>query len=173
MAKIYRVSFIVTVCTLVMLSSEAFCERQIMSSKETLQGIKSFYVIVEAIDPKIKSDELFHKQIVNDVELKLMMADIDLVHKTVISEDTTFLCVSASIMKTKLARYIYTIRVIVKQPVYLCRNEKIVCDASTWECTGLGVTSDIRDIRNMIKSKIDDFIIDYLSVNPKGDDKEL
>ena len=68
----------------------------------------------------------------------------------------------------RILGYVYNIGVHLYQGVILERNYKVLYEASTWNKSFVGITPILNDIRAHIKDRIDVFINDYLSVNPKN-----
>jgi hypothetical protein len=138
----------------------------------TLKGLTGVGVVVESLNPEVEQDGLTKDQIKTDVELKLRMAGIK-----VFSEEEwlqtpgcQFLIVNAHLMRFKSGSYIYQIDVGLNQKDFLKRAAEIDTFATTWQSVVLGICSlsDGRNkVRNAVKDRVDKFIEDYLSVNPK------
>jgi hypothetical protein len=143
---------------------------------QSLEGLSAIYVVVEHLNPEIEGKGgLTSGQIQTDIELKLRMAGIKIASTSGASEipGMPFLYVKVSTMSMSLYKmpelYACNINISLNQWVYLSRDLSISAIASTWERQFFGTVgiSRIGSIRDVIKDKVDIFINDYLSVNPK------
>ena len=144
---------------------------------ESLRGIKGAYVIILDLEPDIEKDGLRKDQIKTDVELKLRLAGIkggaknsNGVEWLLKEPGGLWLQVSVGSIKLEIGSYIYDVAVVLHQMVYLERNTKIKISAETWRRDYFGIVgeNEVADvIRNSIKDLMDEFINDYLTVNPK------
>jgi hypothetical protein len=138
--------------------------------RETLRGLKGVLVEIESIEPEIEQDGLTKAQIQTDVELKLRLAGIKVLSEEEWQKEKgrPFFYVCAHVRKYKvLSSYVFNIDIQLNQDVYLERYLNFKIGAPTWSVSCLGIISDLNDIRNVVKDKIDIFINAYLSVNPK------
>lgn len=153
--------------------------------KATLRGLTGVYVLVEKINDSVKDYGITENQIRTDVELRLRKAGI-----RVLSQSESFntpgepyLYIKIGIVNIQTSGdnfrfgYAYDITVSLEQDVLLER--KIMADkntpvqipisAATWERGTLGVLpkADVRSIRDDVNDYIDQFINDFLAVNPR------
>ena len=73
-------------------------------------------------------------------------------------------------MKDESGLYSYFVTVKFVQTVHLVRYKKIICFAPTWESTGVFGTvgeENVDSIRIDVRDQVNEFINDYLAVNPK------
>jgi len=138
----------------------------------SLRGLKGVHVLVAKLPPDFEGN-LTREQIQTDVELKLRLVGIK-----VVSEKEQFsmpgrpyLYVTVCGVKTFTEGVAWQIDIQLSQDVYLERDPKISVDATTWSVGRGGFLGKmkIEEIRNEVKDLVDQFINDYLSVNPKGE----
>ncbi len=155
----------------VILSSMAYAQ----SSKndiECLRGLKGVYVLVENLLSDIEADGLHKADIQTDVEWKLRLAGIKVLAKEEQLEEpgSPYLYINVNSKKLDVGLYAFSISIRLKQKVFLARNLKPnVYFATTWNMDLVGTVGEqkVDNIRNFVKDNVDDFINDYLSVNPK------
>ncbi len=140
-------------------------------TRQSIRGHRGIYVWVVDLDPRIEKDGLTESLIRADVILKLKRAGIRVLSKEKWFDvvGNPYLYVNANILKLpETKEYIYCIRVSFKQTVYLLKEPIEILGADTWSTGGrIGITPDLRKIRNSINELVDRFISAYLSVNPK------
>ena len=137
----------------------------------SLRGIHALRVVVEDLSSAVEQAGLHRTDIQTDVELKLRLAGIK-----VLPEDaqplSPYLYVNANVHANVIlgqydsGRHSYAVDCELHQYVILARDESIRTMAATW-IVGFAGTSNLQQIRDSIKDLVDEFINDYLSVNPK------
>jgi hypothetical protein len=132
----------------------------------TLKGIKALNVLVEDLPDGAKTLGLTKEMIQTDVELKVRLAGI----RAVSSEERAKLpgspALYVNIIVSDDSRAAH-IEVVLEQNVSLERNGQSVLAATTWS-TGILVTNPTaQGLRNFTKDHVDQFVNDWLSVNPK------
>lgn len=163
---------LITVAVLLLVSPCVDAENYfpfVTDDKETLRGIKGINVLIEHIAPEAERFGLTEGKLQTDVELKLRMAGIEVSQ----IEPYPFLYVNINTSHGS-GIFAYNITVSVDQLVSLERNPNLKFFATTWNEGMLGSTweryLEIR-VRNTIKDLIDEFLNDYLAVNPKEESK--
>ncbi|MFC1814723.1 hypothetical protein ACFL0M_02040 [Thermodesulfobacteriota bacterium] len=157
--------FIFAILLLLILPSLVFGD----SDEESLRGIKGFNVSVEEFDPELERDGLTIGLIQTDIELKLRMAGIKVLPEGELFKEPGMPYLYILVNGKKLINmneYVYNINVLVYQNALLIRNKEQY-SVQTWDTSLIGGSPDIQDIRQSIKDLMDDFLADYLSVNPK------
>lgn len=165
--KMILVSLMVVILSSMVYARSTRCE------VESLRGLKGVNVTVEDLKSDIEADGLRKDSIQTDVELKLRLAGIK-----VLTEEEQFkepgypyLYVNVNSVKSNLApTYAFSIEISLKQVVLLVRDLKIrVFAAATWRKGSVGIVGEqkVDSIRDGVKDGVDEFINDYLSVNPK------
>jgi len=141
----------------------------------SLRGLTGVRVAVEDLRTEIKKDLPFDEdQIRVDVELELTMAGIKVLseEERIKTPGNPHLYVNLTIKRLlNMPIFYFDIEIDLRQGVYLDRNPNINLIGTTWETGVTGVIGNdkVSEIRNVIKDKLDIFIDDYLSVNPKGE----
>jgi len=138
---------------------------------ESLRGLKGVYVIIESLKPDIEADGLREDQIQTDVELKLRLAGIKVLTEEEWEKELGCPCLYVKVSARKWESiYSCSTDVELHQDVYLVRDSSIrVFGAITWYKSSFGLIGEMKvyQIRDSIKDYVDEFINDYLSVNPK------
>jgi len=141
--------------------------------KESLKGLNGVYLIVERLNPDIEKDGLTKNSIKTAVELKLRMAGIKVLTKEEIFKDpdSPVLHVQVVSIKERTIDSFYAIGINIElyQHVFLIRDKSIIFHTATW-CDKLVVmrlAKEVYSLKDVIKDRIDEFINDYLAVNPK------
>ena len=87
---------------------------------------------------------------------------------------STHLYVNINTTNSQSGLFACTIIVELNQIVRLDRNPNLSCPATTWnrEITSIGRGKEMEmGVRNSLKGLVDEFISDYLAVNPKQANK--
>jgi hypothetical protein len=136
--------------------------------KETLRGIDAMRISVERLEPDAKKDGLTEDKIKADVELKFRLAGITILTETSLAGPFFDVFVATTYDKESKG-FIYTIDVGFFQEVMLKRNSNVSLLSPTWYIRKHGYIDEKsleRKIRDSVKDFVDQFLIDYLSVNP-------
>ena len=153
-----------------------FCASDVFAQQpkfeiESLRGLKGICVVIESLSPDIEKDGLRIENIQTDVELKLRLAGIKVLtgEERIKEPGTPFLYVNVSSSKSELGIYTFSINIQLRQLVFLARDLDTRIFACTWIKGTIGTigANNVVDIRDYVKDNVDNFINDYLSVNPK------
>jgi hypothetical protein len=140
-------------------------------NRASLRGVEGVYVKVEGLTPQMEKEGLKESVIRKDVESALRTAGIRTVSKAkwVDMMGSPHLYVNINCLNLEETKeYIYSIRIAFRQNVYPEREPILILGATTWSVGGvIGITQSIDKIRASLKSRVDEFIKAYLSVNPK------
>jgi len=134
--------------------------------RETLRGLKGIQVLVEPITLA----GLTESTLKTDVELKLRKAGIRVLTKDewLLTQGYPYLYVNVTAIELKSPQeFIYSVNVGLTEDVILSRNRSIETSATTWKKSALGITPDLRAVREAVGDQVDKFMNDYLAVNPK------
>ncbi len=139
---------------------------------ESLRGIKGIHVVIESLNPDIEKDGLRIENIQTDVELKLRLAGFKvLTEKEWLNEPgEPYLYVNVNSMKHEIGTHVFKVDIGLIQTVHLKRDTKIFLQATTWSSGIIGYVEKekgVNYVRDSVKDLMDEFINDYLSVNPK------
>jgi hypothetical protein len=140
------------------------------SERDTLRGLKGIYIFVDKLKEEVIRDGLTIEDVRTDAELKLRLKGIH-----VLSEQDWYkepggphLYIDINVLKLKPTKtYVFAISVSLKQGVSLIRSSDIEVFGITWSTWGVGITTELQDIRVRIEEHVDRFITAYLSINPK------
>ena len=143
-------------------------------------GLKAVAVFVENIDQEAIKDGLNKEQIKTDVELRIREAGIKVVSVekclTLLPTSSYLYVIVSTVKFFSGLEYVYGTSVQLKQQVVIERKKteipsKAYLWATTWEKSdGVGITPVedlVRNVREHLNEKVDDFINDYLAENPK------
>lgn len=165
-----------------LLATSSVASAQFTPSKENLRGLIGVRLIVmfgncpsrnlsncaEGLEESQRPEVL--KMLEADAAAKLQNAGIPLFG---LADERNFkaggpkLIVTVTLNKTNGFNYPIVTEVKLLQRARLVRNPSIEYDAITWSRNGVGGQLEIPIMRSQIASLIDQFIEDYLSVNPK------
>jgi hypothetical protein len=143
--------------------------------KESLKGLTGVWVLIERFrDPNIREEGgLTTSQLQTDVELKLRKAAISVLTKEerLATKDAPCLYVRVNpVTIPEIPFYAYSIEVELKQTVLLIRNPSIeVVGCSTWARGMAGYAGKalfVKTIREVVGDMVDQFINDFLALNP-------
>ncbi|MFC1485468.1 hypothetical protein ACFL55_00395 [Candidatus Latescibacterota bacterium] len=156
---------------MILISTSGYAQN---SDIESLRGLTGIYVLVENLQSEIIADGLNEEQIQTDVELKLRLAGIKVLTREEFLKESghPHLYIIVNSIKNKTGLYSYSIIVSLDQSIYLQRNPEIdIFGATTWRSkyniSTVGEFYIDTSVRDAIKDRIDIFINDYLSVNPR------
>jgi len=141
--------------------------------RDTLKGLEGIGVVVKQINPEVEKYGLRKQQIQTDVELRLRQNGIRVFspEEVLSTPGSPYLSVNVSVFIRADGRKLaaFKINIVLRQKVYLSRDLKIRCDATTWgtSLVGSGDLSNLETIREYVKDAVDEFINDYLAANPK------
>jgi hypothetical protein len=142
--------------------------------RETLVGLHGIGLHVKELSWEVERDGLTRAQIQRDVELKLRIAGINIVHRTEEWADPRVpgLYINVSTYKTSdMPLYAFSISIEFRQVVLLntIPPDDIGVVAITWIDGMVGAvgSKNVNLIRYSIKELVDVFINDYLRMNPK------
>lgn len=161
---------LILVC-LVLTGSNAIAQN--FGQKDSLAGLKAISVVIDKIDSDAEAEGLRKDQIQTDVELQLRKAGVSIITPKSVNEinlPELYVQVSALKLKNSLAGvWTFSISIEVIQPVYLATNTSKLITGTTWATSTMGSvgTANIRQIRESVRDAVDQFLNDYLSVNPK------
>ncbi len=134
----------------------------------TLKGISAVLVLVEDLDGDgAKTLGLTTGAIRTDVELKLRLAGMRVVTRveSFSLSGGPYLYINVNVLPSPSRTA--SISVELHQNTLLERNGERAIGVTTWDRGTLISNPNAQGIRNSIKDKVDEFLNDWLSVNPK------
>lgn len=141
------------------------------AERESLRGVRAISVLVESLPDDIEGYGLTKSQIQTDVELRLRKAGIRVLTEEETSPGSPRLYVNVNALKTNTIPPtipIYGVCAIVQfyQLVSLTKDGSRHLGV-TWGKHQMGIFREIRSSREHLGNLVDEFINDYLTVNPK------
>jgi hypothetical protein len=132
---------------------------------DTLKGISTITVLVEDLPDSAEVIGLAAEAIQTDVELKLRLAGMRVLtneeaHKL---SGTPLLYVRAGLLTRAEAAII---EVQLLQNAVLERNGQVALGVITWDRADVVANPTAQSIRDRVKDRVDEFLNDWLSVNP-------
>jgi hypothetical protein len=139
-------------------------ESSVERRAKTLEGISGVDILVEDLDDDAKALGLNTESIQADVELKLRLAGMRIVHgaEYFYARGHPYIYVSVGVAG-RAAAY----KVDLCQDARLARNGDFSPGASTWSSVSVQSNPTAESIRSGIRDLVDEFIKAWLSVNPK------
>jgi hypothetical protein len=157
-----------------LIASQLCAQLDDASTRRTLGGLHGVFVLVESIDSSVAGSGLGRTEVQMDVEVKLREAGIPVLTRmqSTTSPGQPYLYVNLELSKVSgLDLYAFHIAVQFVQNAHLDRNPSIeASDVGTWAATPIVGTvglAYVREIRDAIRDRIDQFINAYLAANPK------
>jgi len=134
--------------------------------QRSLKDLQAIRVLVEDLNSEGRRTGLTEEQVKTDVELQLRKVGI-----RVDESASEFLYVSVQILEAEaIDHFVYCLLVALRQPVTLIRDSSIFAIAATWDRESFGIVPEDRaprnNIRESIRNLVDNFLNDYLTVNP-------
>jgi hypothetical protein len=149
------------------ISSQASA-RRFAAEAELLSGLDGLRLAVERIKPEIERDGLFGNILLTDMELRLRLAGIKVLSEEEAESkpDAPCLYLYVDAMKCSVG-YVYTLRLSLREPVKLMRNNLKV-SATVMRVMGeLGITAHLSEIRDAAGDIVEEFIKAWKAANPK------
>ena len=139
--------------------------------RESLRGLTGVEVLVEPLDSDIERLGLSDDKIQQDVRQRLQKAGVKVLteRERLATPTAAVLIVRVETLHDRIGRYFYSTDLFLAQRVKLERQEEKELSAVTWK--RLGVVSTVADdnvkhLEDQVLRKVDQFIKDYLGVNP-------
>ena len=145
---------------------------RVLPFSPSLAGLRGISVLVEYLTPEAEQAGLTRSAIQADAELKLRMAGIRVIDEDeAVSPRGPHIYIRVNCMKVEGKEFLAcSTAVALNQNVRLARDPSVVIAAATWEKDAIGVagSSQISDgVRGLLKDLVEEFITDYLAMNPK------
>jgi hypothetical protein len=140
--------------------------------RESLKGLSGVEVFVEPLDSDIEQLGLSTDKVHQDIRQRLQKAGVKVLtdHERLASPTAATLIVRVDTLHDRIGRYFYSTDLLLTQRVKLETQGGPEVSAVTWK--KLGVVSTIADdnvkhLEDQVLRKVDQFIKDYLAVNPE------
>ena len=144
-------------------------------NSETLSGLRSIYVRVAPIDPKIEQEGLTTARILRDTERQLQREEIKILPEEEFNRlrrTRNYPLGRLEVIVTikdmnKDNEKLYSIIIRFSQIAFLSRAPVIKLFAPTWESQTIGYSGDLSVVTEGVKAGVEEFISAYMSVNSK------
>jgi hypothetical protein len=136
------------------------------AARATLKGISAVYVVVEELSDSAKALGLTAGGIQTDVELKLVLAGLNVVTREEGQKipGRPFIYIRITVTKSAEAAYV---AVELDETAQLERNNQRTFRVTTWDTGTISAHPTAQIIREVVKDDVAEFLNDWLSVNPK------
>ena len=138
--------------------------------EKSLRGLKGVFVTIQGLKEYMEKDGLTKLQVKTDVELRLRKAGIRVLPEEGFPPGKDYAVLFVNLNSYKMnAGYAFNCSVEVLQGAILLRDPEIIGPFATWSTfhTGYAPKDKLRFIREGLNDLVDQFINDYLTVNPK------
>ena len=139
--------------------------------RESLRGLTGVEVFVDPLDSEIEQLGLSTGKVQQDIRQRLQKAGVKVLteRERLASPTAALLIVRLDTLHDRIGRYFYSTHLLLAQRVKLERRAEPELSAVTWK--RLGVVSTVADdnvkhLEDQVLRKVDQFIKDYLAVNP-------
>ena len=141
------------------------------NERQSLKGLNGLEVLVEPLDSDIEQLGLSTDKLQEDVRQRLHKAGVNVLteRERLATPTAAILIVRVDTLHDRIGRYFYSTDLLLTQRVKLATHGAPEVFAVTWK--KLGVVSTIADdnlkhLEDQVLRKVDQFIKDYLAVNP-------
>lgn len=141
------------------------------AERESLRGLAGVEVFVDPLDSEIEQVGLSTAKLQQDIHQRLQKAGVKVLteRERLASPATGVLMVRMETLHDRIGRYFYTTDLLLSQRVQLETHAGLEFSAVTWKKLGTVSTvadDNVKHLEDQALRKVDQFIKDYLSVNP-------
>ena len=172
-----HIKWIIVIAVAVLLLVSPCVKAEYVSGKETLRGIEGMAVAVEDLSPNVKELGLTEDILQTDIELKLKLAGIKVlsIEESVKTLRSPYLYLNIlTVTHPSGVLFSWNVSLRLRQMVDLRTKKNTYTKAITWKKlrTGYAEKDILKDgLRKITKDMVDEFLNDYLAINPKQVDK--
>jgi len=147
-------------------------EESIAPERESLKGVDGVDIVVEPLNIEIERLGLVTLKLQQDIRLRLQQAGVRVLteHERLATSTAAMLVVRVDALHDRIGRYFYCFDLLLTQRVRLKGRDSPDVSAVTWSKSGgiaLIADDNVRHIQDQVLRRVDQFIKDYLAVNPK------
>jgi len=147
-------------------------EESIAPERESLKGVVGVDIVVEPLNIEIERLGLETLKLQQDIRLRLQQAGVRVLteHERLATSTAAMLVVRVDALHDRIGRYFYCFDLLLTQRVRLKGRDSPDVSAVTWSKSGgiaLIADDNVRHIQDQVLRRVDQFIKDYLAVNPK------
>ncbi len=141
------------------------------AERESLRGLAGVEVLVEPLDSDIEQIGLSPEKIQQEIRQRLQKAGVKVLteRERLASPTGAVLIVRIDTLHDRIGRYFYSTDLLLAQQVKLETHEEKEFSAVTWKKLGQVSTiadDNVKHLVDQVLRKVDQFIKDYLAVNP-------
>jgi hypothetical protein len=141
------------------------------SERESLRGVTGVEVLVDPLDVEIEQRGLETGTLQRDIKQRLQKAGVKVLtaRERLTTPTAAMLVIRVDALHDRIGRYFYSIDLFLTQRVKLEGRPDSDLSAVTWMKFGsIGIVADdnMKHIETQVLQKADQFIKDYLAVNP-------
>lgn len=139
--------------------------------RESLKGVTGVEVLVDPLDVEVEQLGLQTDRLQKEIQQRLQKAGVNVLteRERLKTPTAATLVIRVDTLHDRIGRYFYSIDMFVRQRVRLETQAGSELSAVTWMKVGsIGTVADdnIKPIEAQVLQKADQFIKDYLAVNP-------
>ncbi|HEY6973179.1 MAG TPA: hypothetical protein VI359_02630 [Nitrospiraceae bacterium] len=163
---------IVGVITIVLASTSSLAEQPTEASeRESLRGVTGVEVRVDPLDVEVEQLGLQTSTLQKEIKQRLQKAGVNVLteRERLKTPTAAMLVIRVDTLHDRIGRYFYSIDLLLTQRVHLEGQASAELSAVTWMKLGsIGTVADdnIKHIETQILQKADQFIKEYLAMNP-------
>jgi len=170
--SVTRLLLIVGTISLVIASTPSPAEQAAeVPERDSLKGLVGMEVLVEPLNIEIEDLGLHSLKLQSDIRQRLQKAGIKVLteRERLATPTAAMLAVRVDALHDRISRYFYSIDLFLTQRVRLEGKVASEPSAVTWMKLGpIGIIADdnIKHLEDQVLRRVDQFIKDYLAVNP-------
>jgi hypothetical protein len=141
--------------------------------RESLKGVVGIEVVVEPLNVEVEHLGLETLKLQHDIRHRLQQAGVPVLteRERVATSTAAMLVIRVDALHDRIGRYFYCIDVLLTQRVRLKGRTSPEVSAVTWMRPGgiaLVADDNVKHIQDQVLRRVDQFIKDYVAVNPRG-----
>ena len=141
------------------------------AERESLRGLAGVEVLVDPLDSEIEQLGLSTAKLQQDIRQRLQKAGVKVLteRERLANPAAGVLIVRVDTLHDRIGRYFYSTDLLLEQRVKLETHRTLEFSAVTWKKLGTVSTiadDNVKHLGEQVLRKVDQFIKDYLSVNP-------
>ena len=141
------------------------------AERESLRGLAGVEVLVDPLDSEIEQAGLSTDKLQEDIRQRLHKAGVKVLteRERLAHPAAAVLIVRVETLHDRIGRYFYSTNLLLAQRVKLQTRAETEVSAVTWKKLGTVSTvadDNVKHLEDQVLRKVDQFIKDYLAVNP-------
>ena len=170
--RIARVFLILGTILFAVISTPTYAEQPAnVHERESLRGLVGMEVVVEPLNIQIEDQGLQTVMLQSSIKQRLQKAGIKVLteRERLATPTAAMLMARVDALHDRIGRYFYSNDLMLTQRIRLGGTDATDLSAVTWmKLGGIGIVADdnVKHIEEQVLRKVDQFIKDYLTVNP-------